>query len=342
MPIYWYFYGTFDSLCASFLLLSFLLYIKRAGRFNLQYFFSLLCFFLALRCKEMALSFPLVLTSYEVFIIGKDSAESPIKRICRALWPFYTISAIAGLLKLSASTIVPSTTAYALHFDFISLIGGLHFFVASMLQFPFLPLIVSLLILILLGVAPIILKSRTLAFAYFFTLILLLPILPLANRREGYHLYIPLVGVSLYTAEFLYCVRRRIKQNPRGDTFYLNLVALMFLFVYITVNWEVKGHVEKQYITIARENRAFYELAARFQPEPGPSPHVLFDSAPPALMSTDAVFAVFHLLSHDYEVNVEFTPDCKGNLPEPVESDTCCVSYKNRTIQIWRAQNKTK
>ncbi len=336
LPIYWYFFGIFDSLSAAFMLLSLLFYIKDSGKFNVWYLLSVFCFVLALRSKEMPLSFPLILIAYEILIVPKSGSKIPsFRQIIRGLWPFLVISLSAGLLKLSASIKVDKSLDYSLHFDLLSLLGGFHHFVTSALYEMRLPLYVTLILLAVLGIVPILLKSRTLAFAYLFTIISLFPILPLANRRADYHMYIPLIGVSIYAAELFHCLQRVIARNGGRFLPQLYVVITVLLIFHFQRNWELKRIIEDRYILYANENREFVQLLAPHHA--GPSAIYLYDSAPLSLRFRGGVFAVVNLLFHDWNVTTESIPDCATYNPPATDKDICCVSFRNRTVRIWPA-----
>ncbi len=337
LPIYWYFFGTFDSFCAAFLLLCFLSYIKDSAKFSYWYFLSVLCFVIALRSKEMAFSFPLILIAYELLIARQTETERvSIKRILRKVWPFLVISLTAGLLKFSANIRLEKVHAYSLHFDVLSILEGLRFFVASAIYKPELPLSAALVLLIVLGIIPILLRSRVLAFGYLFILVSLLPILPLANRRADFHQYIPLIGVSIYVAELLYLLQSRVKAKQFLPQFYVLIVIL--LIAHSGRNWMLKKPVEDSYLKIAAENREFVEIIKDYKP--GPRTFYLYDSAPKVLSLNSGVFAVLNLLFHDYYgMTVESTEDCSRNIPSPRKTDVACSSFKNHTIQTWPASD---
>ncbi len=337
LPIYWYFYGTFDSLAAAFLLLSFLFYIKHSGKFDSWYLASLLCFVFSLRSKEMSLTFPLVLVAFEILVNRRsESFVSSFKQTLRNVWPFLVISIITGCLKLSASFRLNPNHDYSLHFDFSSLLGGLNHFVKSALYEPGFPLLASLFLLAILGILPFIFKSRTLAFSYSLTIISLLPILPLAHRRADFHMYIPLIGVSIYTAELFYCIQQVMKRKGGRFLPQLYVVVIALLILHSQRNWELKKGIEEKYLVIAKENREFVKMLAPYKPRP--KSVYYYDSAPWSLRFESGVFAALHLLFHDYTVTTQSIPDCNKNIPLLKETDVFCISFKDRKVKVWRDQ----
>jgi hypothetical protein len=260
-----------------------------------------------------------------------------VKQILRNVWPFLTLSLTAGLLKISAIYRLDKIHSYSLHFDVASILEGIRFCVSSLLYWPDLTLSFALIFLFGLGIIPIILRSKTLCFGYTFILISILPILPLANRRADYHLYIPLIGVSIYVAQLLCLLEKQFnKRRERFLPVFYGLVIAFFL-LHSQRNWILKKPLEDNYLEIANENREFVKLMQRFKPAQGTL--YFYDSAPRVLAPNSGVYAVINLLFDDWTAIVESTQDCDRNIPPPDKTDVACISFKKRAIKSWRASN---
>lgn len=331
ISIYWFFY-IYDLLCASFLLLSLFFYIKSSGAFNLKFFLSFCFFIFAVRSKEMAFTFPLILTMYEI-LVGRKISESKtsLKRIYTSNWPFYAITITAILMKLSASLRVEKEHPYALNFSLYSILESLRFYLGTVLNFYDFSLITTCVLLFILAILPLIFRSTTLAFAYFFALISLIPVLPVAAHRTPYYLYVPFLGMSLYVAELFRCFQNTIQKVRPNALHYLNSVVLALCIVYSVTNFNRREKVEYEgyLLDLTRNNREFICL---LQPlKPNSKTIFLFDSAPEGF-DEYGLSSVINLLYHDWDIRVKVVEECDQSTIASANLDVYCVSFKNRRI----------
>lgn len=212
----------YDILCFTFGVSALLFYIglRRkdeipAGR-NLTIFLLLFC--LALDCKEMAVTWPLMLLLYErIFHRRAVSHSSATKRLAR-LTPI-AISAVIALLYGLVKTQVPNqmsiTPAYIPQLSFGFVAGEFNHYYAMLLWGRPVrtdALLASLTVLLILGV---VLRSRGMIFGLLFANFALLP-LSVIPGRSGFAWYIPYLGWALYAGGFLSRVIDLICQATRS------------------------------------------------------------------------------------------------------------------------------
>ncbi len=193
----------YDILCFTFGISALVFYVglrqkgeAPAGR-NLAILLVLYC--LALDCKEMAVTWPLLLLLYEGVFHWRA------KWWTARLAPI-GISAVIALLYGLVKTQVPNqmsiTPAYIPRLSFGYAAEQLnHYYTMLLWDQPVhtAPLLVSLALLLLLGV---VLRNRAMVFGLLFANIALLPLLVIPGR-SGFAWYIPYLGWTLYAGGFL-------------------------------------------------------------------------------------------------------------------------------------------
>lgn len=193
----------YDILCFTFGVSALLFYVGICqkgevpkGR-NLALFLAL--FGLALDCKEMASTWPLILVLYEgVF------HRRPKQRMAR-MAPI-AISAVIALLYTLVKTQVPNqmsiTPAYIPQLSLSFVADEFNHYYSMLLwnqSVHTLPLLASLALLLILGL---VLRSRVMVFGLLFANVALLPLSVIA-ARAGFAWYIPYLGWALYAGGFL-------------------------------------------------------------------------------------------------------------------------------------------
>ena len=180
--IYWMPMYAFDLLCGTFCLLSLLLWLKD------RWLLSLLCFWVAYRCKEVAVMLPLALAAYE-YLLGK--------RRWPRLVPFFLVSVWFGIQGLLTAS---SGAGYKFHYDLPNLGNAALYYSARLFLIPATGLAILPVVLLLpFVVAPVARDRRFwLGVAAFATL--LAPMLLLSDKLDGPYLYVPLIGLAIAVA----------------------------------------------------------------------------------------------------------------------------------------------
>jgi hypothetical protein len=164
----------FDILCATFCLLSLLMYVR--GRWVV----SFLCFWLAYKSKELAVMAPFVLACYELWYGQKR---------WKLLWPFFVVS---GWFALQALVISPNTgvdNQYAFHFTLGALAMTSAFYAGRVFLVPYLGFAVP--------VAGWFSNNRRIWFGTAAMILFLTPMLFLPGRMETAYCYLPFTGLAI-------------------------------------------------------------------------------------------------------------------------------------------------
>ncbi len=173
LDVYWKAMYVFDLLCATFTLLTLLTYIRG------QLFWSLLCFWLALKSKELPIFLPLILAAYEAWW-GQRRAKR--------LLPFFAISAVFGLAALLNNA--GRDNDYTMRFTLAALSQCAAFYARQMAFLPWGGL--AILAALLLAIREPRVRLGLLGF-----LLLLGPMLFLPGRLFAAYLYAPWLGIAL-------------------------------------------------------------------------------------------------------------------------------------------------
>ena len=174
VAVYWKPMYVFDLLCATFSLLTIRTYVN--GRLAV----SLVCFWLALKSKEVAVLLPLVLAAYEIIFE---------KHRWKRLAPFFAISGVLGLQALFLNA--HRDNDYSLRFTTAAIGTCARFYASKLVLGPaWLGFAVVALLLVFF-------RNRLFRFgvATFVTLLLLMLVLP--GRLFGAYLYVPLIGLAI-------------------------------------------------------------------------------------------------------------------------------------------------
>jgi hypothetical protein len=192
----------YDILCFTFYFTALGLYFSARGRKqylgNVQLACFLIFYILALDSKEMAVTLPVVLIAYEVFL-GEPASGLVRRWLPTAVAVLLTVPYVLG--KLSHSSPLIGNESYRLHISPGNYIGGLtHYFDLLTSVHPgTLTVTVCMLAIFMAAAIALITRDRRLMFALAFILITPLPIVFVA-LRGAYVMYIPLFGVALYLA----------------------------------------------------------------------------------------------------------------------------------------------
>jgi hypothetical protein len=180
--IYWKPMYVFDLLCATFCLLCLFFWLGD------RWILSVLCFWVAYRCKEVAVMLPIALVAGEL-LLGK-------RRWLRLI-PFFVISLWFGIHGLLATK---DPHGYVFHYDLANLWRAVLFYSSRLVLLPYDGLVLLPILLLLPLLAPPLLRDRFVWFGTITAAALLLPMLLLSDRLFGAYLYVPLIGLSIVIA----------------------------------------------------------------------------------------------------------------------------------------------
>lgn len=168
----------FDLLATAFSLACLLAYSRPGGGWWLL---SFLCFWLALKSKEMTVMLPAALALWE-FWFGQKDWRRPA--------PFWAVSLAFGLQALIVNAARHSE--YTLHFAPAELWKSVAFYSSKIFLLPYAGLAIL--------VVPLLVRDRRAWFGLAFFALLLAPMLSLTGRLFGAYLYLPLAGLAMTAA----------------------------------------------------------------------------------------------------------------------------------------------
>jgi hypothetical protein len=248
----------FDVLCATFSLLSLLLYAY--GRWIL----SLIAFWLAYKSKELAVMLPAVLACYELWFGQKR---------WKRLLPFFAVSLLFGLQAL---IIRPHPgTHYELRFGWAAQAAAADFYASSLFFLPYAGLALIPL--------PFLIRDRRLWFGFAAMCLLIFPLLALPAHLFAVYWYVPLIGAAIMLASL-------------ADSRYRVIVALL-LVLWIPWDFLQFRELRRLNERREQQNRAYVtevEKYARVHPD---QRVFLFDRFPEGFELwglTGALTCIFH------------------------------------------------
>jgi hypothetical protein len=170
--VFWNTMYVFDLLCATWILCSLIAYVRG------HLIVSLICFWLALKSKEIAIALPVVLAGYEYWL-----GERKWKRIL----PFFGISVLMGVQAMRENA--GRDNDYSLRFTWAAIKKTAKFYSGELLFIPWAGLAVLAL--------PLVFRNRkvwfgVLMFFAFFGMMLVLP-----GRLFAAYFYLPLAGLAI-------------------------------------------------------------------------------------------------------------------------------------------------
>lgn len=193
----------YDVLCFTFYFAALGLYFRvRARKQHLngaQLAWFVVLFIGALDSKEMAVTLPWVLLSYEL-LLGEPALGNQVRRWIPALVSaLMTVPYVIG--KLSGASPLINNVSYALHFSPATYVAGLAHYLDLLVSFHpgWLTMQACILTLVTAAAIAAVTRDRRLCFALVFVLITPLPVVFVAPRG-AYVMYIPLFGIALYLA----------------------------------------------------------------------------------------------------------------------------------------------
>src|SRR5262249_4134588 len=136
---------------------------------------AVVLFWLSLKSKEITIFLPVVLTAYEILLSGRG-----LKASWRRLLPFFTISAVEGVLAIYAN--VDRNNAYSLRFTWAALAECARYYSSRIAMIPFAGFAILAL--------PFVTRSRRVWFGVVTFVALLGPMLFLPGRLYAAYLYV--------------------------------------------------------------------------------------------------------------------------------------------------------
>jgi hypothetical protein len=225
----------YDILCFTFYFaaLAFYAAVRTRKKYlsNAQLVLFLIFYIFALDSKEMAVTLPVVLVAYEIFL-GEPAVASLARRwLPSALSALMTVPYVLG--KLSHSSPLIDNESYRLRFSLSTYVAGLtHYFdlLTSVHPGTLTAPICLIAVFLAAGIA-LITRDRQLMFAPVFVLITPLPIVFVA-LRGAYVMYIPFFGVALYFAVAIVKLRDALVGRRLQFATFAICAAAMIAFHY--------------------------------------------------------------------------------------------------------------
>ncbi len=255
--IYWI-SGRADMICTGFYLAGLIFFISyKNSESKRAMLYSLACYQFALLSKEMAVSFPLVISAF-VMIFGFDRGQR-IRDAIRMTWPFWVLTAVyltfrfatAGTNILTGNVhtnidpfILLKNTAVFLE---LLVIPGGHIEIGNFLNSnPVVFLVLSIIVIVvLLLFAKLFAKQKNLLLFSFFVLLAILPVIRLTMR---WYLYLPSVGFCLGLGYLFWKLKNLNGHYKKIAYFLLAVIVLTYSsFLIIEQNrWLKSGLISRQ------------------------------------------------------------------------------------------------
>lgn len=233
----------FDVLCATFTLLTLLLYLRG------HWVWALLPFWLGYKSKEMIVVLPALLLAWE-YLAGERRWKRTI--------PFAAISALFTMQALLSNA--AKNDDYTLRFTMDALSRTIPFYSSAMLLVPYAGLGLLLLLLV---------RDAKVRWGVLFLFLLPAPLWFLPGRLFSVYLYVPLIGLAVVAA-FL---------APR---FHLACVALFFM-LWVSGNYLILRQKRSVTLAAASENKAYVSAIGQFLNRNSGLDAVIHDGGPPAM-----------------------------------------------------------
>lgn len=247
MDAYWKPMYVYDVLCASFCLVTLLLYIRG------HWLIALLPFWLAYKSKELAIMLPVALAAYEMVLAPR--------REWKRLAPYFLIALSFGIQALVRNAAVPHYNAYSLRFSRNALTETLEFYSSALLflRYAWMGLLVL----------PFFFRDRRLYLGMILMAATFVPLLFLPGRMYAVYWYVPLLGLAIAFA----ALAARVPRWALG----------LIILVWIPWNWITVRERGRAILEEDGARRSF--IAAMFQYARG-SPEqqtIVYEDMPPYL-----------------------------------------------------------
>lgn len=255
LDVYWKAMYVFDLLCATFTLACLLAYVR--GRIVL----SVVCFWLALKSKEVPIFLPFLLAAYELWVGG---------RRWKRLLPFFAISAVVGASALLFNS--RPDDPYTFRFTASALWECARFYARELAFLPYAGFAVLLVPLM----APKDLRVRWGVLAF---LLLLGPLLFLPGRLFAAYLYLPFAGLAIAISSLT-----------------APIALAIFFLAWIPWNYRQVKPYRNLNIAASAERRDWFQSLRLFIPQHPEIDNFVYDGAPLSLADDWGVAGAIRLL----------------------------------------------
>jgi hypothetical protein len=262
LDVYWKAMYVFDLVCATFTLSCLLAYVR--GRIVL----SVVCFWLALKSKEVPILLPLILAAYELWFGGRN---------WKRLLPFFAISAVMGASALFFNA--HRDSAYTLRFTGPALWECARYYAGQLAFIPYAGFAI---------LAALLLRPKQVRWGVLAFLLLLAPMLVLPGRLFAAYLYVPLIGLSVAISSIT-----------------APLALALFFLLWIPWNYRQVRPYRNQNIAAASERRDWFRSLTQFVPQHPEIQNFVYDGAPQSLESYGVVGGVRLLRAPQTTTRVE-------------------------------------
>lgn len=255
---YWKPMYVYDTLCATWCLVTLLLYMRG------HWLIAVVPFWLAYKSKELAVMMPLALAAYELLL----SSSPRWKRLV----PYFLISVSFGLQALIHNTTVAHYSPYSLRFSRNALIQTLTFYSSALMSVRY--AWIGFLAL------PFFIRDRKLYFGLIFMAATFVPLLFLPGRLYAVYWYVPMLGLAIAFAAM-------ISRAPRW-------VMVFALILWIPFNWSVLRNGSRALLDEATDRRDFV-MAVFAYSRTNPIPKTVVYEGAPRCMQPWGIEGVIHL-----------------------------------------------
>ena len=242
MAAFWEPRYIFEVVCATFCLLTLILYIRG------NWLLGILTFWLAYKSKELAVALPVALAAYEYL-----APERHWKRLA----PYFLISLNFGLQALWNNTHVDPVNEYALHLGPAAVGRSLLFYLSTMFSRAWL----------LLLAVPFLVRDWRLYFGLILAIATLMPMLLLPEHLNSVYWYVPMIGVAVALA----AVAERLPV----------WIAAVLLLAWMAGSSVLLRQRGETVVANAQENRHYVAALADFAARTPPVRSVMYSYAPP-------------------------------------------------------------
>jgi len=257
MSIFWI-SGRVDVLCTTFYLLAFMSFVEYSiSRTTKFLILAAASFLFALLSKEMALSLPLVLTAY--VLVYSTGQTKPWKSATIETWPFWAIAIVFVCFRLMSAGLAGVTGNVHTNIAPVHLLKNLATFIGLLIvpggqiglanylkaNPDVFATLAALSILLLVASLRWISRQKHLWFFSLFVLLTLLPVMRLAMR---WYLYLPSVGFCLAVAYLLRQLYVRGDAWKRAAIGIAAIIALVYAYFLIVEQnrWLHSGRLAKK------------------------------------------------------------------------------------------------
>jgi len=224
--------AVFDLLCCTFSLISLILFQKNQ---RVALFFSVLCYFVSVRSKEMSVLLPGVLTLL-VWAQYNGRQQEMLKNILRRCWPFYIVLLMMMAFFLSSKRIgydVDVNHPIAMKFSSGVFIDNLKLYLLTLMFYTNQHLIIMLSFFAF--AASLLGNYRLMFFSAMSFILMLTPVLFYTHHRFNWFLYIPSIFFSIVIVIFIRNIISLINKIFFGKFTIYSVKIMLFTVVFFMI-----------------------------------------------------------------------------------------------------------